>query len=99
MLKARNYKEGSLYCRIDKAAADHLITEEMAQWAHEIRLDANDQRHVDENAPLPNADDAKRTIDFAKALADFMFVLPDQVSRGRRPQPAPDIGPQAPQKR
>jgi hypothetical protein len=90
MLKARNYREGSLYSRIDKAAADHLITDEMAQWAHEVRLDANDQRHADEDAPLPSPDDAKRTLDFAKALADFMFVLPDQVSRGRRPQPSPD---------
>jgi hypothetical protein len=96
MLKARNYKEGSLFSRIDKAAADHVITEEMAQWAHEVRLDANDQRHADENAVLPNLDDAKRAIDFTKALADFMFVFPDQVSRGRRSQSAPGGLPQAP---
>ncbi len=31
MLKIKNYIEGSLYKRIEQAAADHLITEEMAK--------------------------------------------------------------------
>jgi hypothetical protein len=46
MLKHKNYTVGSLKDRIDKAAKDHLITSEMAAWAHEIRLDANDERHA-----------------------------------------------------
>ena len=84
MLKAKGYKDESLNTRIDRAAADHVITSEMAAWAHEIRLDANDQRHADENAPLPNADYAKRILEFAQALAQFMFVLPERVKRGRK---------------
>ncbi len=83
MLKAKGYKEGSLYTRIDKAASDHLITADMASWAHEVRLDANEQRHADENALLPSAPDAKRVCDFARALAEFLFVLPARVNRGR----------------
>jgi DNA-directed RNA polymerase subunit RPC12/RpoP len=82
MLKAKNYREGSLYSRIDKAKDDHLITEEMAKWAHAVRLDANDQRHADENAELPNATDAQRCIDFAMALGQFLFVLPERVEKG-----------------
>jgi len=82
MLKEKNYKEGSLYCRIKKAASDHLITEEMAKWAHDVRLDANDQGHADEEAPLPDEADAKRAIEFVKAFAQFLFVLPDRVQRG-----------------
>lgn len=82
MLKSKNLKEGSLYNRIEKATASHLITEEMATWAHEVRLDANDQRHADESAPLPDLEDAKRVIEFAKALATFLFVLPARVQRG-----------------
>ncbi len=35
MLKAKNYLEGSLYARIEKAVADNLITPEMAEWAHD----------------------------------------------------------------
>jgi hypothetical protein len=82
MLKLKNYTEGSLYARIEKAAEDHAITQDMATWAHEVRLDANDQRHADEAANLPTQDDAKRVIDFAAALAEILFVLPSRVQRG-----------------
>jgi hypothetical protein len=86
MLKAKGYREGSLFGRIDKAAADHIITPEMAAWAHEVRLDANEPRHADNEAPLPTGDDAKKTVDFAEALAEFLFVLPSRVRRGRGDQ-------------
>jgi hypothetical protein len=82
MLKIKGYNEGSLYNRIEKAADDHLITKEMAAWAHEVRLDANDQRRADENSSLPTQDDAQRAVDFTKAFADFLFVLPAKVQRG-----------------
>ena len=84
MLKDKGYKEGSLNSRIDSAAKDHLITAEMAAWAHEIRLEANDQRHADESAALPSATDAQKVIEFATALAQFMYVLPARVERGRK---------------
>lgn len=82
MLKAKGYKEGSLYSRINKAVEDHLITEEMARWAHDVRLDANDQRHADETVILPEESDARKSVDFALALAEFLFVLPAHVKRG-----------------
>ncbi len=82
MLKANNYKDGSLYSRIQQAADDHLITPEMAKWAHQVRLDANEPRHADEAAPLPNSSDAERSIHFAQALAMFLFTLPAKVTRG-----------------
>ena len=82
MLKEKGYKEGKLFGRINKAAADHVITSEMAKWAHEVRLDANDERHADEEAELPNSKDAKKTIDFALALAEYLFILPSKIERG-----------------
>lgn len=82
MLKVKNYKSGSLYSRIESASKDHVITEDMAKWAHQVRLEANDQRHADEAAPLPDLEDAKRCISFAKALGEFMFILPKRVQRG-----------------
>ena len=93
MLKAKNLKTGTLFERINQAANEHLITAEMAQWAHDVRLDANDQRHADENAPLPTPEDAKRVVEFALALAQFMFVLPARVQRGIQ---STKQGPQAP---
>lgn len=82
MLKENNYREGSLYQRINSAADDHLITADMAKWAHEVRLDANEQRHADEASPFPDDDDAKRSVDFAMALGQLLFVLPSRVKRG-----------------
>lgn len=82
MLKAKGLVDGSLYARIEQAAKGHLLTQEMAQWAHDVRLDANDQRHSDEEAPFPSIEQAKKCIDFALALAQFMFVLPARVQRG-----------------
>jgi len=82
MLKIKGYVDGSLYARIEKAATDHMITDDMAKWAHDVRLDANDQRHADETATLPSSQDALRSIDFATALAEILFVLPNRVRRG-----------------
>ena len=84
MLKEKGYTEGVLNSRIQQAARDHLITEEMATWAHGIRLDANAQRHADQAPTRPNTDDARRCIEFALALAEFLFVLPTRVQRGER---------------
>lgn len=82
MLKTKGYAEGKLYDRINKAADDHLITKEMAQWAHQIRLEANDQRHADDEVEPSTEQDAERSVEFATALAEFLFVLPSKVTRG-----------------
>ena len=82
MLKLKGYEKGVLNDRIKKAAADKLITEEMSKWAHAVRLDANAQRHADNTISKPTETEAKRSIDFAMALAEFLFVLPARVEKG-----------------
>lgn len=82
MLKAKGLESGSLYTRIEQGVRDGLVTAEMARWAHEVRLDANDQRHADQVATLPSREDAERVMEFAMALAEFLFVLPARVQRG-----------------
>jgi len=82
MLKNKGYSEKSLYTRINQAATDHLITKGMAEWAHRVRLDANGQRHADQNTELPTTEDAQQTLDFVNALGQFLFVLPAKVQRG-----------------
>ena len=82
MLKAKGYKDGSLNQRIKEAEAGHIITADMATWAHQVRLDANDERHADESAQFPTAEEAQRSLDFATALAEILFVLPARVTRG-----------------
>lgn len=92
MLKDCGLISGSLYSRIDQAAKSHLITTGMAEWAHEVRLDANDERHVDKNAVAPTPSDAQRCVEFALAVAEYLFVLPAKVARGRAKPLAPTPG-------
>ncbi len=84
MLKTKNLVNGSLYTRINEAKDTHLITPEMADWADDVRLDANDSRHADLNQPHHTLQSAERAVEFAVALAEALFVLPARVQRGRR---------------
>lgn len=79
MLKARGYQDGSLYARIDKAKIDALLTAGMADWAHSVRLGSNRPRHADMDSPHVSPADAKRSVDFAEALGNFLFVLTAQI--------------------
>jgi hypothetical protein len=81
-LKAKGLTDGKLYERIRKARENGTITPEMATWATQVRLDANEPRHADERKPLPTPEEARRTVQFAEALAEFFFVVPSRVSRG-----------------
>lgn len=82
MLKAYEYKKGTLYERIDKAVADHLLTEAMGDWAHEVRLGSNRPRHADADHPHVSPDEARQSVEFAEALGYFLFVLKAQIDRG-----------------
>ena len=82
LLQSKGYPDGRLYDRINRAAADHVITEDMAAWAHHVRLEANDPRHADAVRPHATRADAEQTVEFAEALAQFLFVLPARVARG-----------------
>jgi hypothetical protein len=82
MLKEKGFIEGNLFSRINKAVSDGLLTKEMATWAHQVRLEANDQRHADIEKELPTIEEAKQSIEFTRTLAEFLFVLPQKVTRG-----------------
>ncbi len=82
MLKEKGLKDGRLYERIHDAVAQHLISEDLAQWAHQVGLDPNDPRYGDEWASMPSLEEARRCLDFALTLADILFVLPARVTRG-----------------
>lgn len=86
MLKEKGYaaadKNVSLNTRINQAVASNLLTKEMGEWAHHVRLEANDQRHADINAVPPTREQAEQTIEFTEALAEILYVLPSRVTRG-----------------
>jgi hypothetical protein len=82
MLKAKGYDKGSLYDRIDQAVADHLLTKEMGDWAHLVRLGSNRPRHADKDKPHVSPEEAQQSVGFAQALGEFLFVLSSRVAKG-----------------
>ena len=82
MLKDKGYKDGSVYGRIQNAVEDHLLTKEMGEWAHAVRLQANQPRHADEEDPHATIEEARQAMEFAKALGEFLFVLPARIASG-----------------
>ena len=82
MLRAKGFQDGPLLSRVDQAAEEHLITKDLAKWAHQVRLDTNDQTDNDESVPLPSEDDARKSLHFVEAFANFLFVVPAMVTRG-----------------
>jgi len=43
---------------------------DMALWAHHVRLEANNPRHVDEDEPHATPEAARQAVEFAAALAN-----------------------------
>jgi hypothetical protein len=83
MLKQKGYADGSLYNRIDTAVENHVLTSDMGDWAHEVRLGSNRPRHSDSARPHVTADEAKQSVEFAEALGYFLFVLSSRIERGK----------------
>lgn len=81
MLKDKGFSDGSLYSRIELAAKNHLLTEQMKEWAHEIRLSANEPRHADDNFEGASKEDAEQVLQFAKALGEYLYDLPSRIEK------------------
>jgi hypothetical protein len=82
MLKELGYTEGSVYARIDPAVNDNKLTQAMAEWTHWVRLGVNRPRHADKDTPHISSDEAAQAVEFADALAYFLFALTDKIRRG-----------------
>ena len=82
MLKAREFKSGSISARLKEAVEALVITKDVAAWGHDVRLEANAQRHADEGE-VPTTEDAQRALDFTEAFGEILFVLPARVKKGR----------------
>ncbi|MGC1469744.1 MAG: DUF4145 domain-containing protein [Sphingorhabdus sp.] len=83
MLKLKGYEEGSVHARIGQAVKDGVLTTEMSEWAHAVRLGANKPRHADIDEPHATKELAEQAIQFVEALGEYLFVLPARIERGR----------------
>ncbi|ASQ91657.1 hypothetical protein CHL67_05625 [Prosthecochloris sp. GSB1] len=80
MLKAKGLTEGTVYNRIDQAVQQHILTQEMGAWAHDVRLGSNRPRHADQDDPHVTPQEARQAIEFAKTLGTVLFVLPNRIA-------------------
>lgn len=80
MLKAKGHNKSSkLYEAINSAIQANELTPELAAWAHKLRLDANDPRHADDEAPHRTVEEARELVAFSTMLAEIWFVLPHKI--------------------
>jgi hypothetical protein len=67
--------------RIDKLAAEHRITLDMQDWAHELRLDGNEALHGTDDATEEIADQMHHLAHF---LLVYLYQLPAQIEQARQ---------------
>ena len=79
--KGKNLKE-----EIEDLAAKSLILPVMKEWAHEVRVLANEGTHPQPGTTGTNEKDAKDVVEFLSFLMTVMYNLPDQIKeyRGRK---------------
>ena len=80
MLKAKKHSSSILFEAIKSAIAAGELTPELADWAHKLRLDANDPRHADDESPHRTQEEAKELVEFAFMVAEIWFVLPSKIA-------------------
>ncbi len=83
MLKAKKLTDGSVYARIDEAVKQGILTGDMGEWAHSVRLGANRPRHADDHDPHTSEEEARQAIDFVFTLGRVLFTLPAAIERGK----------------
>lgn len=72
--------KGTLKQRIRKAADQHELTPELADWADQIRLDGNDAVHDEE----PFTEEDARTLQtFTELVLTYLFTLPGMLKAAR----------------
>jgi len=81
MLKTQKYTGDGLVSRVEKAAENGIVPQDLVTWAHQVRLESNDDPG-DAGFKMPTQKEARQVIDFALVLAEFMFVLPKKMKQG-----------------
>ncbi len=72
--------KGALYERIEKAAKQHKLMPDLADWAHQIRLDGINAVH--EEKPF-SKEDAERLSTFTQLVMLYLFTLPGMLEQTR----------------
>ena len=69
-----------LYKRIEKAAEDGKLTDDLAKWSHEVRVVGRDAVHDED--PF-SGDEAKKLDTFTHLLLTYIFYLPGLLNAAK----------------
>ncbi len=76
--KAKDYK--NIYQRIEAVAANGLLTPQLREWAHELRLGGADAAH--DLDPFTQAE-ADELFEFAELYLTYVYTLPMRLKERR----------------
>jgi len=85
VVREREAKGGTLFAQIDDLAAKGVLNPLMKDWAHEVRLLANESAHPE--APVPadlDPQDVREAVNFLDFLLLYIYDLPKQIENYRR---------------
>lgn len=71
---------GTFYNRINKARDDGLLTSDLAEWAHHVRLEGNDASHDEDPFTVEEAQSLER---FTRLFLMYVFTLPGMLQDWR----------------
>jgi len=75
---------GPLAQRLQKLADRNILQPSLSEWAKEIRLVGNQGAHFDP-AEMVSMDDATQLMSFVQELMKYLFILPAELQRRRKP--------------
>lgn len=74
-------KFNTIQKRIDELAARHLLTPDLQQWAHVVRLEGNDASH-DEHPYTP--EQANELLSFVELYLTYVYTMPGRLKVRRK---------------
>lgn len=82
-LRHMNAKGEKLYKEIEVLSTSGILPKIIADWAHEIRLIANESAHPEDGTP-PKKNDVKEVLDFLDFMFVYLFDLPNDIQKLRK---------------
>jgi hypothetical protein len=80
----KGHKSGNLAARLKAMSESGILHPTLADWAKEVRLIGNAGAHYDP-AESVEIEDAEQLRDFLRELLKFLYVLPAELEKRRRP--------------
>lgn len=72
-----------LYNQIDDLATKRVITEDIKEWAHELRILGRDAAHADVPTDVGEKE-AKFAVEFTEELLNYVYVLKARLTRRKK---------------